>query len=181
MQTYISLLRGINVSGQKMIKMEALKISFEKLGFQKVQTYIQSGNVVFRFSETPTKSLETIIAKQLVLDFGYEVPVLVLTLDELTKISNHNPFLTKRSEDISKLHVTFLSEVPQQMNLSNVTSYASGQDEFIAVENSIYLFCSDGYGKTKFNNTFFESKLKLTATTRNWKTVTALVEISKLT
>lgn len=185
MERYVSLLRGINVSGQRMIKMEALRAMYEKLGLSHIQTYIQSGNVVFCCPETPTASLENSISQQIAQTFGFEVPVLVKTLAELTEVVHSNPFAQQEQQkqvtDESKLHVTFLSGQPQQIYIDKLYEKQYNTDEFVLANQTIYLFCPNGYGNTKLNNSFFESKLKLTATTRNWKTVNVLLNMGEQT
>ena len=177
MQTYIAILRGINVSGHKLIKMDALKQLFEELNFKNSRTYIQSGNVIFESKKVDTKNLETKIEKQILKTFGFEVPVLVKEKEELKNVLEHNPFLTKRKEDPTKLHVTFLSTVAEQGYIDMLLQGEYQKDEFIISDKCVYLFCPDGYGNTKLSNTFFEKKLKVKATTRNWKTV---IELNKL-
>lgn len=179
MQTYISMLRGINVSGQKMIKMDALRQMYELLNFSNVRTYIQSGNVVFQSPNTNCLNVEQAIAQQIKQTFGFEVPVMVKTLSELKTVATNNPFVEDRHEDISKLHVTFLSQQAQQNYLEKLNTTQYAPDEFVIIANTIYLFCPNGYGKTKLTNNFFETKLKLLATTRNWKTVNELVNIAE--
>jgi uncharacterized protein (DUF1697 family) len=177
MQTYISILRGINVSGHKMIKMEALRKMYEELKFKNVKTYIQSGNVVFQDKKGKSADLEKKIAKKILEATGFEVPVMVRELDELVAVLKNNPFLNKRKEDPLKLHVTFLSGQPGKAEVEKIGMGNYGKDEYIIAGNAVYLFCPDGYGNTKLSNTFFENKLKLTATTRNWKTVNELVNM----
>lgn len=177
MQTYISILRGINVSGHKLIKMDALKIVFESLNFKNIKTYIQSGNIVFKCKTTKAHDLEKKIALQIKKEFDFDVPVIVKEIDELTTVLNQNPFLKK--DDITKLHVTFLSEKPEQTAIDKVKEGKYAEDEFIVIGKSVYLFCPNGYGNTKLTNTFFENKFKVTATTRNWKTITELVNIAE--
>jgi uncharacterized protein (DUF1697 family) len=179
MQTYISMLRGINVSGRNILKMEALRDMYIKLNFSEIKTYIQSGNVVFNFKSSNTKAIEKLINNQLKNDFELEVPVIVKSAQEIKLISNSNPFLIHRQEDITKLHVTFLSDEPNKNAIEPRQSNINTTDEFIIVSNVVYLFCPNGYGNTKLTNTFFENKLKVTATTRNWKTIMQLVEMSK--
>lgn len=178
MQTYIAILRGINVSGHKMIKMEALRNLLEDLKFKNIKTYIQSGNIVFQDKLTNVGTLEKKIVKKITDTFNFEVPVMVKEENELMEVLNNNPFLTKRKEDITKLHVTFLSEIPEKEAVEKIKEGLYASDEFIIKEKTVYLFCPNGYGNTKLNNTFFENKLKVTATTRNWKTVTELVNMA---
>jgi len=179
MQTYISILRGINVSGHKLIKMKALQELYENLGFSNVRTYIQSGNVVFGSKSEDTGKLEKIIASAILKNFEFEVPIIVLKRDELNYITSQNMFLTQREKDISKLHVTFLSKEPEKNLAESIGREEYSPDEYNIVGKAIYLFCPQGYGNTKLNNNFFEKKLKVQATTRNWKTVLELLNLSE--
>lgn len=178
LETYISILRGINVSGQKMIKMPELVKMYESLNFKKVKTYIQSGNVIFQDKKTNCQDLEKKISKQISTDFHFEVPVLVKMKKELINVLENNPFVNNRKEDITKLHVTFLSEDPELADLEKIKNGQYNGDEYIFFGKTIYLFCPNGYGRTKLTNNFFENKLKVVASTRNWKTINQLVEIA---
>ncbi len=177
MHTYISILRGINVSGQKIIKMTALQLLYQNLGFKNVCTYIQSGNVIFQEKETTKQDLGKKICNEILNSFGFEVPVLVMELKEVKEIIQKNPFLINRKEEINHLHLTFLSSTPLKENIAKIQEIKSISDEFII--KVIYLFCPNGYGKTKLTNNFFENKLKVTATTRNYKTTNELVNIAE--
>ena len=179
METYISMLRGINVSGQKLIKMEALKKAYEELQFKNVTTYIQSGNVIFQYSSVESFELEQKISDQIQKKFGFEVPVLVLLPQELKEILNNNPFANDPKKDISFLHVTFLASVPKEPNMEAISQKMAPGEEFSLVGRVVYLYCPNGYGKTKLTNTFLESKLKVGATTRNWKTSNLLFTMTE--
>ncbi|MBI3259416.1 MAG: DUF1697 domain-containing protein [Ignavibacteriae bacterium] len=179
MQTYITVLRGINVSGQKLIKMDALRSALETLGLNKVTTYIQSGNIVFQKDESNCASLESMIHSVIADKFGFDVKVLVLTKEYLHSIADNNPFVNDRNEDIAFLHTTFLSEQPSDVLFEKLRTVDYGTGEFLLGDKAVYLFCTKGYGNTKLSNTFFESKLKVTATTRNWRTVNELLGIAK--
>jgi uncharacterized protein (DUF1697 family) len=178
MKKYISILRGINVSGSKMVKMEALRKMYEDLKFKNVKTYIQSGNVLFEDKPTDPKTLEKRISKKIQEEFEFDVPVLVKEKSELETVLKNNPFVNKRKQDITKLHVTFLSEEPNKALIEKIKEKTYDRDEYIITGTTIYLFCPDGYGRTKLNNNFFENKLKVSATTRNWKTVNELVSMA---
>ena len=180
MKTYISLLRGINVSGQKKIKMEELISLYAALGFQNVQTYIQSGNVVFQSQNPDAVELSRNIEAGIVEHFGYSVSVLIRLKSDLRRILEHNPFLRDRDEDITKLCVVFLAESPDQSALNEISTVKDPYDEFQVMGREIYLFCPGGFGRTKFSNNFFERKLKLSATSRNWKTVSKLYELADM-
>ena len=174
MNTFISMLRGINVSGQKKISMNELRDLYETLNLTNVQTYVQSGNVVFDSAERNASVLVRQIEEQIEQTFGYSVPVLLRTSDDFRRVTSSNPFLGDRNEDPAKLYVTFLYEPLADPQLSNLKAPDGIKDKFAIGEQEIFLFCPDGYGRTKLNNNFFEQKLKVTATTRNWKTVNAL-------
>lgn len=178
MTTYISILRGINVSGQKLVKMDTLRVTFEKLGFQNVTTYVQSGNVVFSGKAQKSEELAQIIARQINKDFGFEVPVIVMTIDRLKNIIDNNPFVTDSNKEKAFLHVTFLSSKPGKFDPNAIEEKKSNGEEFFFTDNAVYLYCPNGYGKTKLNNTFLETKLKVPATTRNWKTTHELLKIA---
>lgn len=172
-------MRGINVSGSNLIKMPVLVNVFENAGFESVKTYIQSGNVLFQHHASECEALAEIIRNSISKELNFNVPVIVMEAAALLKIEQNNPFVTERKENTSLLHVTFLSEKPNLEKWEKIDPEKYLPDEFSCPEKAIYLFCPTGYGKTKLNNNFFESKLKVTATTRNWKTVSELVKLAK--
>jgi len=180
MTTYITILRGINVGGHKSIKMEALRQMFTRLGFLNVQTYIQSGNVIFQNPEiTDTQLLENKIKNKISENFGFEISVLVLTLNDLENVVENNPFLSDNTKDPAYLHITFFSSLPEKAFVDKINAENYNADEFVCSRKNIYLYCPNGYGKTKLTNTFLETKLKVAATTRNWKTVNELVVLAE--
>ncbi len=179
METYISILRGINVSGKNIIKMEQLRELFITLKFQHVRTYIQSGNVIFQTKETAQSLLSKKIAEVIEKQFGFKIPVLTLTIDELKSAITDNPFLKKEKKDNEFLHVTFLSELPEKALFSAIEKEKYLPDEIQILSKCVYLYCPNGYGKTKLHNTFIENKLKVRATTRNWKTCHELIKIAE--
>lgn len=179
MITYISILRGINVSGQKLIKMDALRKSYETAGFLSVQTYIQSGNVIFKSDLTNQKEVKEKITNLIRQNFGFDVPVIVLSVGQLKERIAGNPFLQQPDKNTDYMHVTFLAETTEGYDTSIIAS-KKATGEVIAFSNeAIYLYCPAGYGKTKLTNHLIESKLKVSATTRNWKTTTELLRIAE--
>src|SRR6266852_1682590 len=106
------MLRGINVAGKKIVRMEDLRASFEALGFGRVRTYVQSGNVIFEAAKTSPRELSNIIMERISSDSGFSIPVVLKTEDEMKEIVRDNPFLPEKGMDSSKLHVAFLSELP---------------------------------------------------------------------
>lgn len=160
-----------------MIKMDTLIKLYSDLNFSFIQSYIQSGNVVFQNIKTKNEILEKKIEEKIIKELGFNVPVLVKDLNELTAVINNNPFVKKY--DISSLYITFLSKEVKQENIDKLIDEKYPPDEFIIIGKTIYLYCPNGYSKTKLTNTFFENKLKTKATTRNWKTVTELFNIAE--
>ena len=181
MQTYIALLRGINVSGHNKIKMIALKQLFDKLGYKNVTTYIQSGNVIFQSNTIKTPNIESTIVNEIKNEFGLEISVLVLTKNQLKTIFNSNPFLKRNNVDITKLYVTVLNKKPDVSGLNSINELNKNHDdEFILRNNCIYLRYAKSSARSKLSTNLFENKLKVTATSRNWRTISKLVELSNL-
>jgi len=179
MAKYISILRGINVGGNRKILMKDLKVLFEKLGFSKVETYIQSGNVVFESDlKLLNTDLEVKIQQAIVGTFGFDAPVIVRTADEWAKSIVNNPFWKEKDADIDRLHLTCLKEVPSPELLDKIKQFQYLPDRYEIVGNDVFIFCAAGYGTSKLTNPFFESKLKVQATTRNWNTVMKLNEMA---
>jgi uncharacterized protein (DUF1697 family) len=178
MQKYISMLRGINVSGQKKIKMVDLRALYESLDFKNVTTYIQSGNVVFQSEENDTTILAEKINDKIESVYGFRVPIIFRTHSDLDFIIGNNPFLTNRSEDIKKLAVIFLNEVPNSSALLEIGDRGPDSEELVISGKDLFLFVPESYGKSKWSNNFFEKKLGVKATTRNWNTVLKLHALS---
>lgn len=176
---YVALLRGINVNGQKLVKMELLRSIFQGMEFEKVKTYIQTGNVIFwdlkKEKDILCNQIETTLKEAL----SFEIPVILRTLEELESIIDNNPFKNISLSENEKLHVTFLSEVPSNEAKEFINLYKDEIDEVKLQENNIYILCRKGYGKTKFSNSFLEKKLKVRGTTRNFDTLNKIVEIGR--
>lgn len=178
METYISLLRGINVSGQNRISVPELTRIYDSLDLRNVATYFQSGNVVFDCAEEDPAKISTKIEAEIARSFGTNVRVILRDKIDFIKILESNPFIIHGKSDPVKLHITFLSDLPSEVEVRKMPHPASDGDEFLVYDKEVYVLCPNGYGKTKFSNTFFERKLNVSATTRNWKTVNALYEMA---
>jgi uncharacterized protein (DUF1697 family) len=178
MTIIISLLRGINVSGQKKVKMLDLKALYESLGFNDVTTYLQSGNVVFQ-SDVPLAELPTMIVQGVEETFGFSTDILVRTIDDWRTLIERNPFGEDSRVDRSKLYFTLLAETPPQSSINALNEIETGPDHYHLDGQTIYLHCPNGYGRTKISNNFWERKLKVRATTRNWKTVNQLLVLAE--
>ena len=179
METYITLLRGINVSGQKKIKMARLKELLNSSGFKNVQTYIQSGNLVFKHPAADPLSIANKIKKGIDQEWGYDVEVLVMPRDSFEGILQKSPYSLKDEADTKRLYFVFMYDLPDKDATIELNRLKFEGEEFTITDHSIYLICLNGYGKAKCNNNFFEKKLKVRATTRNLNTVQTLSRLSR--
>ncbi len=174
MTKYIAILRGINVGGNRKILMADLKNLLSQKGFKNVVTYIQSGNITFNHCSESSSAIETIIIKAIKEYYDFDVPTIVMRTGAVQKIIENNPFT---EDDASKLHVTFFNEQPDLDLISKIKDLNFAPDKFQFTKKAVYLCIADKYHKTKLSNAYFEKKLKVTATTRNWKTVNKLLQI----
>lgn len=173
-QVHVALLRGINVSGHRIIKMVDLRSWLTAAGFEEVQTYIQSGNVLFRSSNTPASDANRL--KAVLRDHtGWEIPVCVRSLAQLRHLESINPFPEEALVDPRKLHVTLLDRVPDTHAIQSIAAATCLPDRFETVGDTVFLHTPHGYSKTKLTNAFFEKAFSCGATTRNWKTIGALI------
>ncbi len=174
---YAAILRGINVGGKRKVLMVDLKQLLQKYGFQNVQTYIQSGNVIFDWNGNETnEQLATKIKERLLEKYGFEVPVLVRTADQIKEAIATNPYV-KSKKPIENLHLTFLQTIPEKDRLAEISTYDYPPDMCQIIDGNVFVCCANGYSASKYTNQFFEKKLKVAATTRNWKTVLKLAEL----
>ena len=177
METYIAILRGVNVGG-KTLKMADLRKKLEKSQFKNVSTYIQSGNVFFQYKKENTEILAQKIKTLIKSDFDLDVSVIVLTSEKLERIINANPYVKDSGKETKYMHVTFLQTTPENYDEEPIRDKISGKEEIVFTSEAIYLYCPNGYGNSKLSNNLFENKLKVKATTRNWKTTNKLLELA---
>jgi uncharacterized protein (DUF1697 family) len=171
------MLRGINVGGNNMIKMEALRELIAGLGHTDVATYIQSGNVIFKSPAATPATVARAIEAQITTTLGMAITVILRTRGELARIIRDNPFL-KRGTDPATLYVIFLNEAPDPARLARLDQKQVVPDEFRLIGTEIYARYAGGYGRSKMTNNFFEGRLAVRATARNWNTVTKLLELA---
>jgi uncharacterized protein (DUF1697 family) len=175
--TFVALLRGINVGGKTMVSMPELRSLFESLGHADVSTYVQSGNVIFRTPSGEQEALAAELEQRIASAFEVSPAVLLRTPAELTEIAGANPFLD-HEPDFLKLHVVFLSAVPKADGVGELDPSRSPPDEFSVRGREIYLHLPNGAGRSKLTIDYFENRLGVRATARNWKTVTKLLELT---
>lgn len=154
--------------------MKELRETLTSDSIQQLQTYIQSGNLAFR-SELPPTEIMSFIQQKIKENFNFDIPVFVLPLDQLSELFDNNPYL-KENVDTKHLHLTI---VQSKIDSESFSTEEKTTDSFILTDSAIYIHTPSGYGKTKFNNTFFEKKLKQHTTTRNWRTVSKMIELSE--
>lgn len=174
MNTYIVLLKGINVGGHKKVPMAELRELLTKSGFENVKTYIQSGNVILKSSEK-SKTVENKIQKAIVAYFKFEVSVLVKTSRELQQIFEACPFSEEKKQ---ASYFMMLYDTPNEDLVKVASEKIYEGEEYKIINDCIYFFCAKGYGQAKFNTNFFERKLKTFATARNYNTMVKLLSLS---
>ncbi len=172
--THVALLRGVNVGGKNCVPMKDLAEIFAKAGCTGVRTYIQSGNVLFRATPAATEALPTRITAQIANRFGFQIPVVLRTAEQLAAAIENNPF---REIPQEALHLYFLAGVPDAVRAAQLDPDRSKPDTFIVQGREIYLHLPNGIGRSKLTNAYFDSKLATTSTARNWRTVLKLLEL----
>ncbi len=182
MSTYIALLRGINVGGKNTVRMEALRQMFERLGFDCVQTYIQSGNVVFKSTED-TKSVQQRIEQEFGQVFGFAVTVLVRTLEELAELVAHCPFSREELEEAAaasaaeSLYVAFLRQAPGPDDIEKLSAYRIENEKFQIHGKDVFLLFYQGIRNSKLASHLDKSGIPMTV--RNWNTVNKLAALAR--
>ena len=177
MHTHLALLRGINVSGHKLIKMEDLRRSLEGVGFLNVRTYIQSGNVFVATEEPNPSKVADQIREAILNSFGHDVPVLIIGKEDLEACLERNQFLNEEGVDLKKLYVSFVStEVPNQM-ITQLNLNFIEPDKIQLDGRRIYLKYHSSPANTKLDNKWIEKSMNVVSTTRNWNTVNKLLEM----
>jgi uncharacterized protein (DUF1697 family) len=176
--TYVALLRGINMGGRNLLPMKHLVRLFEEAGCADVRTYIQIGNVLFRASRSKAGALPTRIAKGLADEFGYRIPVLLRTVEELGETIRNNPFAQAGAPE-NWLHVLFLASQPDAPRVAALDPDRSPPDAYAVRGREIYLQCPNGAGITKLTSAYFDARLATISTGRNWRTVRKLFDLAR--
>jgi uncharacterized protein (DUF1697 family) len=174
---YVALLRGINVGGKNPLPMKALAEEFVAAGCTHVRTFIQSGNVIF--SAPPGKdesALAQLLGARLEERFGYTAPLVLRTTEELRAAIDKTPYLAMGAPE-ETLHVMFLTATPEAARVEKLDPDRSPGDTFVVLGREIYLRLPNGMARTKLTNAYFDSKLGVTSTARNWRTTTKLLEL----
>ncbi|MCU0436560.1 MAG: DUF1697 domain-containing protein [Raineya sp.] len=179
METYISLLRGINVSGKNKILMADLKAIYENIGLLEVQTYIQSGNVIFKAQEINNQDITKKITEAIFQKYGFQISVFVENVAEIERLMALNPIEEMESQDYKRVFFSLLSEPPKQDLQEKFAQISYPPDEYYVIENVVFWKVLMASKDSKLSNNLFENKLKVIATTRNWNTMLTLINLSK--
>lgn len=179
MTIYLAFLRGVNVGGHRKIPMAKLSAMMTSMGFHHVRTYIQSGNIVFAAGDEHHSAIELKISGRIQAVFGFEVPVIIRTEEAIRHIISCNPFIANTASGTENLFLCLLKSPPDQENLHKLSEKAFAGEQLIAVDDHLFLKIDGSYGKAKLNNNYIEGKLKMDATTRNWKTMMAMISLAE--
>lgn len=172
MRTYIVLLRGVMPTGKNKVPMALLRQVLAGNGFEDVRTYIQSGNVILRTDLKPDQ-LEEKVHHLIKNHIGADLALMARTSDELQNILNHNPFQT---EDISRVFFSILAQKPDPLKVKKLTSIEYSPEKLVILDNAAYMFIPGSAARSKLSNNFLEKKLGISITTRNFNTLSKLVE-----
>lgn len=177
MTRYVSLFRGINVGGNQLVKMDALKELHRSLNLQDIQTYIQSGNVVFTSDNPDVAQIQKDIEDGFAQKFGFQVKVMLRTAGEFNKMIENNPFQNQPVRESRWVVAIFLASDPISTALEDIQKTYTGPEEIHIIGKETFIYYPEGQGRSKLTNTFLEKKLKTSGTARNWNTVLRLQKL----
>ena len=174
LQSNVALLRAVNVSGKNLIPMKMLCAQAQALGLTQVQSYLQSGNLVFLGKPQHEQQYVVALEGMLLEYFGCQVPCLVMDVHEFERRVRANPLLAQAGVGEQHLHAGFLFGTPQALNPGKVWPL-SATEQAVVRDQMLYLYCPDGMGRTKLTSAWIERNLEVSCTIRNWRTVTNLL------
>jgi uncharacterized protein (DUF1697 family) len=168
------------MAGHNKIKMTALAALYEKLGFRESETFIQSGNVIFKDKkELPPADIALKIERAILKEFLFDIAVMIREIEEIRKIISLNPYSGEKNFDPAKMACLFMHDMPSEDQLSKVKDIDYPPDKFKIIGKEIFIYCPDGFGKTKLYTNFFERKMHIAGTGRNWNTINAILGIAE--
>ena len=178
MTTWVVLLRGVNVAGANRLPMSGLRDLVGSLGHSDVTTYIQSGNLLMTSPRVDRATIAAEICAGIESSFGVVVSTILRTPDELRAGLAANPFVAEAEDDAARVHIMFLSAVPEPDRVAQLAPDRFGGDRFALLGSELFLHYPDGAGRSKMNLDYFEKRLHVRGTARNLKTVAKLIELS---
>ena len=179
MAVIISMLRGVNVGGHNKIKMDALRALYESMKLREAQTYVQSGNVIFRTDERDIARLAKRIENGIERKLGFRPDVILRTATEMREVIARNPFAKRRGIEPSKLLVTFLGSDPGAEAREKILQIKCDPEELRIEGRELYIYFPNGIGRSKLSWAGLEKTLKTPGTARNWNSVTKMLEMAE--
>lgn len=180
MKTFIGLLRGVNVGGNKRVPMSDLRTLCDELGWRHVQTYIQSGNLVFSASGK-TAALEIALEQALEKRFGFSVPIIIRSASDWPTYVKSNPFLEACEKD-SHLVMLCLSKAPPKPDIAkNLLERAAGGERIVQIGDALWVHFANGVARSKLSPALLDRMAGSSVTARNWLTVLKLAEMTQET
>jgi uncharacterized protein (DUF1697 family) len=179
MPVMISLLRAVNLGGHNKVRMDALRLLYESLGLRDVQTYIQSGNVIFRTAARDNGRLALRIEQAIERSFGFRSSIVVRSIAELREVIQRNPFAARTGMDPRRLLVTFLATEPTPEAREKTAAIRTEPEEIRLDGRHLYIYFPNGMGRSKLSPTLLEKAVGAIGTGRNWNTVTRLLELAE--
>ena len=176
MKAYIALLRSVNVSGHHIIKMADLKVLLARPEFLNLTTYLQSGNLVFESEIESNEELENLLVEIIKEHYGYDIKVKVYDASGFQDSYIKNPFLKVEEIDTKKLYYIHVLGQADRITFDAIKTKGNFSEEMFLIDNTIYVYYSNGYGRSKVTGSFFEKNLKLFVTARNNNTMKNLLE-----
>jgi uncharacterized protein (DUF1697 family) len=179
MPVLVAFLRAVNVGGHAKIKMDALRELFLSLQFAEPQTYVQSGNVIFKSSERDLTRIAKRIHEGIEKKFGCCPEVVLRTPDDLRAAIRKNPFRKRANIEPGKLLVSFLAAEPAKDAVKSLTALAIQPEELYLVGRELFIYFPNGQGKSKLPWARVDKALQTAGTGRNWNSVTKILEIAE--
>ncbi|MBQ7985146.1 MAG: DUF1697 domain-containing protein [Bacteroidales bacterium] len=177
MNSYISLLKGVNVGGNRKLNMKEVKSAYELFGLKDVKTVLQSGNILFKSDVNDTAVLENKIRIQLNKTFGIDTDILVLTKETLQQIIDKCPWKDFSNMNTSHVFILFLFQKPQNIDKALIESKRKSNEELHYTDNAVFMHCPDGMADSKLTTTLFEKALGAKNTARNWNTAGKILSL----
>ena len=176
MKTFIVLLRGVMPKGENKVPMAQLRDVLSEAGFANVRTYIQSGNALVD-TELSVSEVEGNIHMLIKKHIGANLPIVARTRKQLKKVIDENPF--QKGYDLSRVFFTLFTKPPSSQRVKDLLENDFSPEELVITKNAAYMYVPGTYGRMRLSNNFLENKLGVAATTRNFNTLSKLIEMSQ--
>ncbi|MEN6453274.1 MAG: DUF1697 domain-containing protein [Prolixibacteraceae bacterium] len=173
MDTFVVFLKGVNIGGHNRVKMDVLKKALTELRFERVKTYINSGNLILQSKQGKEKIVDQ-VAQVIRTNFGINVNMIIKTANELTDIAEKSPFSAETECDYDKRAVVMLSERVDPVQLQVFKDEGKVSENYYLTDDLLFVYYHNGFAKTKLTSDYIERKLRVITTARNWNTILKL-------